>query len=237
MPVTAYLFLDESGNFDFSTNGTKYLFLTSVRMQRQFPAVSGLAAYRYECLEARMDIEHFHCVSATWPVRNAVFDLIAADLDALHIDCLVVEKRKARPELWRDDSLRVYSWMLGYFMRRLVAEEKMAGTKKVIAMTDSPLTKRSARRLRNESRARQAESSFPASNIVYCTMHPVPISGCRWLTTVRGRFSGNGRKQNSMPTTESSRRSAANLTYSGTVRPTTTSAEPQPRSTDPPDYF
>ena len=84
-----------------------------------------------------MDIEHFHCASDKWPVRNEVFDLIAADLDALHIHCLVVEKRKARPELWRGDSLRIYQWMLGYFMRRLVAEEKAAGTKKVVAITDS----------------------------------------------------------------------------------------------------
>lgn len=91
MPETAYLFLDESGNFDFSTNGTKYLFLTSVRMQRQFPAVGGLAAYRHDCLEAGMDIEHFHCASDKWSVRNEVFDLIAADLDSLHINCLVVE--------------------------------------------------------------------------------------------------------------------------------------------------
>lgn len=108
MPETVYLFLDESGNFDFSINGTKYLILTSVRMQRQFPGVSGLAAYRYDCVEAGMDIEHFHCSSDKWPVRNEVFDLIATGLDALNIDSLVVEKRKARPELRKGDSLDVY---------------------------------------------------------------------------------------------------------------------------------
>lgn len=109
MPETVYLFLDESGNFDFSMNGTKYLILTSVSMRREFPAVTGLGAYRYDCLEGGMDIEYFHCASDKWPVRNEVFDLIAADLDAMHVDRLVVEKRKAHPALWDGDKLRIYS--------------------------------------------------------------------------------------------------------------------------------
>ena len=57
MSATVYLFPDESGNFDFSVNGTKYLIRTNVSMRRQFAAVSGLATYRYDCLEGGMDIE------------------------------------------------------------------------------------------------------------------------------------------------------------------------------------
>ena len=169
MPETVYLFLDESGNFDFSANGTKYLILTSVRMQRQFTAVSGLAAYRYDCLEAGMDIEHFHCASDKWPVRNEVFDLIASDLDALHIDCLVVEKRKARPELWRGDSLRVYPWMLGHFMKRLVTEEKTAGTQKVVAITDA--LPHARKRTAIAKQIRSAASRRQRPGIQYCLLH------------------------------------------------------------------
>ena len=71
-----------------------------------------------------MDIEYFHGASDKWPIRNAVFELIAHKLDAIHIDCRVVEKRKARPGLREGNTLRVYEWMLGYFMRHLVDEEK-----------------------------------------------------------------------------------------------------------------
>lgn len=162
------MFLDESGNFDFSASGTKYLILTSVRMQRQLPAVSALAAYRYDCLEAGMDIEHFHCASDKWPVRNDVFDLIAADLDELHIDCLVIEKRKARPELRKGDSLRVYPWMLGYFMRRLIAEEKTAGTRKIVAITDSLPHARKRTAIAKQIKSAASQKQLPS--IQYCLL-------------------------------------------------------------------
>ncbi|MYB51347.1 MAG: DUF3800 domain-containing protein [Acidobacteriia bacterium] len=102
-------------------------------------------------------------------MRNEVFDLIAADLDALHINCLVVEKRKARPELWRGDSLRIYQWMLGYFMRRLVAEEKAAGTKKVVAITDS--LPHARKRTAIAKQIKSAASRKQLAGIQYCLLH------------------------------------------------------------------
>ncbi len=102
------LFLDESGNFDFSPNGTKHLVLTSVSMRRQFPVVVALDSFRYDCLEDGVDLEYFHCAIDRAPVRDKVFDLIAADLDAIRIDCLILEKRKARPELLEGNSWGIY---------------------------------------------------------------------------------------------------------------------------------
>ena len=116
-----------------------------------------------------MDIEHFHCASDKWPVRSEVFDLIASDLDALHIDCLVVEKRKARPELWRGDSLRVYPWMLGYFMKRLVTEEKTAGIKKVVAITDALPHARKRTAIAKQIRSAASRRQLPG--IQYCLLH------------------------------------------------------------------
>lgn len=169
MPETVYLFLDESGNFDFSVNGTKYLILTSVSMRRHFPAIAGLDAYRYDCLEEGTDIEYFHCASDKWPVRNAVFELIAAELDAMRIDCLVAEKRKARPELREGDSLRVYPWMLGYFMRRLVDEERRAGTQRLIAITD--FIPHARKRKAIEKHVKSATSRLQVPGIQYRLLH------------------------------------------------------------------
>ena len=37
-----YVFLDESGNFDFSASGTRYFVLTCVGVTRPFPAFESL---------------------------------------------------------------------------------------------------------------------------------------------------------------------------------------------------
>ena len=47
----SYLFLDESGNFDFGSRGTRHLVLTSVGMRRPFPVLTNLDDYRHDCIE------------------------------------------------------------------------------------------------------------------------------------------------------------------------------------------
>ena len=59
--MSAYIFLDESGNFDFGASGTRYLVLTSVGMCRPFPAGDRLDDYKYHWIETGTDIERFHC--------------------------------------------------------------------------------------------------------------------------------------------------------------------------------
>lgn len=93
MTLYTYIFLDEAGNLDFSTNGTPYFVLTSVSMRRPFPMYQELDAYRHDCLEYGLEMEYFHCSEDNIHVRNSVFGLIAKNLGSMRIDCLVVEKK------------------------------------------------------------------------------------------------------------------------------------------------
>lgn len=141
MTHSAYIFLDESGNFDFSASGTRYLVLTSVGMRRPFPASDRLDDYKYECIEQGTDIEYFHCYDDRKNVRNAVFDVIAAHLDSLRIHCLVVEKAITDPAL--RETARLYPWMLGCLLRRALHAELHAGADEVIVITDTiPVNKK-----------------------------------------------------------------------------------------------
>ncbi len=51
MGERVYIFLDESGNLDFSPSGSRYFVLTSVTMRRPFQANAELDAYKYDCIE------------------------------------------------------------------------------------------------------------------------------------------------------------------------------------------
>ena len=141
MTHCAYLFLDESGNLDFSNRGTRYFVLTSVSMERPFRAYSALDAYKYDCLEYGLENEHFHCAEDNKHVRGRVFDIIGGHLDAVSVDSLIVEKRKTNPALTGDG--RFYPEILGYLLKHVLSRQSNTEAEEVIVITDTiPLQKR-----------------------------------------------------------------------------------------------
>jgi len=105
-PRPLYVFVDESGNFDFSPSGTPYLVLTAVSCQRPFWWYPDAAVLRYDLLETAQapDVEYFHASEDRVPVRNAMFDLISSHAASIRVDSVVVEKRKAHPSVRGDRS-------------------------------------------------------------------------------------------------------------------------------------
>ena len=132
-----YIFLDESGNLDFSPKGTRYFVLTAVSTRRPFPAFHALDTYKHDCLEDfrhRLDKEYFHCAEDNRHVRRRVFELIATGLDNMRIDSIVVEKSKTGPALRQ--GRRFYPRMLGYLLRWILPRELAMGAEKVLIITD-----------------------------------------------------------------------------------------------------
>ena len=132
-----YIFLDESGNLDFSPKGTRYFVLTAVCTKRPFPAVHALDAYKHDCLEDfqhRLDKEYFHCAEDNRYVRQRVFGLIGTSLDDMRIDSIIVEKSKTWTSLRQDK--RFYPRMLGILLKWILRKELKLGAKKVLVITD-----------------------------------------------------------------------------------------------------
>ena len=136
-----YIFLDESGNFDFRKSGTRYLILTSVSMRRPFPLCRHLDRYKHDCIEKGTNIEFFHCYNDRKSTRHAVFNRIAEHLDNICIHCVVVEKARIAPAT--QTTSRIYRWMLGYLLRWALTAELDTGVDKVIVITDTiPVNKK-----------------------------------------------------------------------------------------------
>lgn len=138
-----YIFLDESGNLDFSAHGTRYFVMTSVSMERPFRAYGALDAYKYDCLEYGLESEHFHCAEDNRHVRGKVFDIIGEYLDTTSIDSLIVEKRKTNPTLTADR--RFYPEMLGYLLKYVFSRQSNAEAEEIIVITDNLPLKRKRR--------------------------------------------------------------------------------------------
>jgi hypothetical protein len=130
----AYLFLDEGGNFDFSPGGTKYFTLTSVLASRPFEVDSPLTELRFDLIEADLDKEYFHASEDEQATRDKVFDIIAARLDSLVVDSILVEKCKAAPSL-RDEAV-FYPKMLGELLQYVVKRADPRQWSELIVITD-----------------------------------------------------------------------------------------------------
>jgi hypothetical protein len=136
-----YIFLDEAGNLDFSSNGTKYFTLTSVTKERPFNAYKDLCDLKYNLIEAGEDRERFHATEDLQPVRNEVFKIIKNHIGGIRIDTLIIEKRKTHPLLQEVE--KFYPKMLGYLIRYIFHGCNASDYKEIIVITDQiPLKKK-----------------------------------------------------------------------------------------------
>jgi len=93
-----YVFVDESGNDDFSESGTNHWVITSLITTDITQAVIELYELKHEMIDHEIDIEYFHATEDRQQVRDEVFPIIA-HLHEARIDSVIVEKRKTAPTI------------------------------------------------------------------------------------------------------------------------------------------
>lgn len=98
---TLYIFIDESGNFDFSPTGTKYFVLTCISTLRPLNDRISFLDLRYRLLKEGVDQEFFRASEEKQAIRDKVFHLIEK-LDDVEIDSVVAQKNKTNFSLYED---------------------------------------------------------------------------------------------------------------------------------------
>ena len=111
-----YVFIDESGNFDFSDNrgASKWLVLTSVMTTDASEGVMDLYETKHDLIRAGHDIEEFHAAEDAQVIRDAVFSVLAG-LKQARVDSLAIRKRRLNPQ-WRKPS-EFYPRMMEYLLK------------------------------------------------------------------------------------------------------------------------
>jgi len=99
---TLYIFIDESGNFDFSPKGTNYFVLTSISTVKPLNARKCFLELRYRLLRSGIDQEFFHATEDKQAVRDSVFSYIKR-IDDFDVDCVIAQKNKANPSLYLEN--------------------------------------------------------------------------------------------------------------------------------------
>ena len=70
---TLYVFIDESGNFDFSESGTRHFVMAALATSNPLGSAAIMHSLRYELLAEGRDISMFHASEDRQDVRDRVF--------------------------------------------------------------------------------------------------------------------------------------------------------------------
>lgn len=124
---TLYLFIDESGNFDFSPGGTKHFILTALSTTDPYSIGAPLLGLRYELLpnysggRALGENGYFHASEDDQSVRDTVFSTIMKNGKDMRVDAVIAQKNKANPAFHKQQ-IELYQKMgeilLKYILKR-----------------------------------------------------------------------------------------------------------------------
>ena len=95
---TLFIFIDESGNFDFSSKGTKYFVLSAVSTLNPL-GKEKLEEIKYDLMKNGNDLEYFHAAEDKQAVRDLVYGFIE-NMKDIEIDSVIVQKNKTNPSLY-----------------------------------------------------------------------------------------------------------------------------------------
>lgn len=139
MMNTLSIFLDESGNLDFSQKGTSNFVLAAVTALQPIQSSTELQKLKYQLLSSGEDVQHFHASEDKQAVRDKVFQAINS-LTNIHINYIHAEKCKAHPSV---QSTADFYGLLGktllvYLLKGYHAEQ----FDQVVIIFDKALTKK-----------------------------------------------------------------------------------------------
>lgn len=136
--MAIFLFFDESGNFDFSTNGTPYVVFGALTTRDPAPLLRPLSDLRYSLIASGIEIEAFHATEDKQVVRDQVFAIIKA-VGGFEFDAAIVEKRKVDPALY--DVTKFYPQFAYHLLNQVFARYPDEGERIVLITDPLPVKK------------------------------------------------------------------------------------------------
>lgn len=103
---TLYVFIDESGNFDFTPKGTKHFVLTGFATYDPVSRRDELVKLRYQLLREGYDHEYFHASEDKQFVRDEVFRLLGSLKSSFEVHTIWAQKNLAHPSLYRESYMK-----------------------------------------------------------------------------------------------------------------------------------
>ena len=138
MPETLYVFIDESGNFDFSPKGTRHFVMSAVYTTRPEQSAHQMSSLKYQLLSEGVDIPSFHATNDSQYVRNQVF-LNIESMENLDAIAVFASKREIPSKF--QNPLDMYVLFSKSLVSKILETSTTKSTKNIIFILDQALPK------------------------------------------------------------------------------------------------
>lgn len=136
---TLFIFIDESGNFDFSPTGTKHFTLCAITALDPLTSSQKLQALKYRLLESGTDVECFHASPDAQSTRNVVFDEIEK-MTNIRASYIYADKHRAHPKYQSPEA--VYALFGKTLLKYVFNGWTAAQYQQIVVIFDKALTKK-----------------------------------------------------------------------------------------------
>lgn len=133
-----FIFLDESGNLDFSEKGTNHYVLAAVTATKPLDSSKELQTLKYNFLHDSEDVEHFHASEDKQSIRDRVFETINS-LQNIKVNYIYANKHYAHPKY--HDNASFYGLLGKTILKYLLSNSIVRQYSKVIIVFDKALSK------------------------------------------------------------------------------------------------
>lgn len=116
--TTLYVFVDESGEFNFSPKGSRYFVLSALSAFDIDPCVAELYRLKHRLIDDGHELEYFHAAEDRQVARDGVFDILGT-CSHFRVDAVVADKTRANPSIYAPEAFypRLFRPLLGYVLR------------------------------------------------------------------------------------------------------------------------
>ena len=135
---TLFMFIVESGNFDFSERGTRHFVMAGVIALAPLGTVNELQALRYRLLAQGQDIRQFHASEDRQAVRDEVFDIMPR-LSDVNVHVVFGTKMNAGADLRNDAAF--HALFGGSLVQFAVDSHAASEYRQIVVVFDQALTK------------------------------------------------------------------------------------------------
>ncbi len=130
---TLFLFVDESGNFDFSRKGTPLFMLSGLVTKDIVSWTLPLQLLKHEIMAQGYDLEEFHATEDYQWIRNSVFQVLTQPTQS-QIHTVIVPKLTV--PLIHQSPEKFYPAVFKQLMQQLMASYEFAEVKKLVLILD-----------------------------------------------------------------------------------------------------
>lgn len=134
---TLYVFIDESGNFDFTAKGTDHFILSAVYTADPCKTAAPLQALKYDLLAAKSNQLEFHASENSRGTRARVASVIQTLAPDLQVHTIWADKHYAHPKF--HDAKEMLA-LFGMALARWISSAVSADYDQIVLVFDSVLT-------------------------------------------------------------------------------------------------